>query len=113
MAQELHSSRGTPQGSVSSHLNKLSFVNEPQPPHTRTAEHETRRNRRWGGVAGLNCARKLASNPDVRITLIDRNNFQQFQPLLYQVAAGMLTPSYDAFVLRNLFKRHANVDVKM
>lgn len=38
-----------------------------------------------GGFAGLNCARKLASHPDIRITLIDKNNFQQFQPLLYQV----------------------------
>jgi NADH dehydrogenase len=29
-----------------------------------------------GGFAGLNCARKLASLPDIRITLIDKNNFQ-------------------------------------
>jgi glycine/D-amino acid oxidase-like deaminating enzyme len=33
-----------------------------------------------GGFAGLSCARKLASHPDIRITLIDKNNFQQFQP---------------------------------
>jgi integrase len=38
-----------------------------------------------GGFAGLNCARKLASHSDVRITLIDKNNYQQFQPLIYQV----------------------------
>ena len=38
-----------------------------------------------GGFVGLNCARKLASHSDVRITLIDKNNYQQFQPLLYQV----------------------------
>ena len=37
-----------------------------------------------GGFAGLNCARKLAANPDVRVTLLDKNNYQQFQPLLYQ-----------------------------
>jgi NADH:ubiquinone reductase (H+-translocating) len=30
--------------------------------------------------------RKLAAHSDIRITLIDKNNYQQFQPLLYQVA---------------------------
>jgi len=45
-----------------------------------------------GGFAGLNCARKLSAHPDVRITLIDKNNYQQFQPLLYQVATAILTP---------------------
>ena len=37
-----------------------------------------------GGFAGLNCARKLAANPNARITLLDKNNYQQFQPLRYQ-----------------------------
>ena len=46
-----------------------------------------------GGFAGLNCARKLAAHPEIRITLIDKNNYQQFQPLLYQVAAGFLRPA--------------------
>ena len=66
-----------------------------------------------GGFAGLNCARKLASRPDIRITLIDKNNFQQFQPLLYQVAAAALAPSNAAFALRNVLRRHSNVDVKL
>ncbi len=43
-----------------------------------------------GGFAGMTCARKLASNPDLEITLIDRNNYHQFQPLLYQVATCQL-----------------------
>ena len=43
-----------------------------------------------GGFAGLQCARKLAASPHVRITLLDKNNYQQFQPLLYQVATAML-----------------------
>ena len=55
-----------------------------------------------GGFAGLNCARKLASHSDIRITLIDKNNFQQFQPLLYQVATAVLAPSNAAFSLRNV-----------
>jgi NADH dehydrogenase len=66
-----------------------------------------------GGFAGLNCARQLASHSDVRITLIDKNNFQQFQPLLYQVATAMLSPDNAAFSLRNVLHTHANVDVKL
>jgi len=65
------------------------------------------------GFAGLNCARKLAKHDDVRITLIDRHNYTQFQPLLYQVAAGLLAPSNVSFSLRNILVRHANVEVKM
>jgi NADH:ubiquinone reductase (H+-translocating) len=41
-----------------------------------------------GGFAGLSCAGKLASNPAVETMLIDKNNYQEFQPLLYQVATG-------------------------
>jgi NADH dehydrogenase len=44
-----------------------------------------------GGFAGLNCARKLVSYPDVRVTLIYKNNYQQFQPVLYQVATAILS----------------------
>ncbi len=66
-----------------------------------------------GGFAGLNCARKLAAHPEVRITLIDKNNYQQFQPLLYQVAAGFLAPSNVSFSLRNMLVIHPNIEVKM
>lgn len=66
-----------------------------------------------GGFAGLHCARKVAANPDVRVTLIDRNNYQQFQPLLYQVASSMLAATNISFNLRNALIRHANVDVKL
>ena len=66
-----------------------------------------------GGFAGLNCARKLAAHPEIRITLIDKNNYQQFQPLLYQVAAGFLAPSNVAYSLRNILVKHPNVEVKM
>ncbi len=66
-----------------------------------------------GGFAGLNCAKKLAHHPDVRVTLIDKNNYQQFQPLLYQVAGAALSPSNIAFNLRSVLRDHPNVDVKM
>jgi NADH:ubiquinone reductase (H+-translocating) len=66
-----------------------------------------------GGFAGLTCARTLASHSDIRITLIDKNNFQQFQPLLYQVATAALAPSNAAFSLRAVLKRYSNVDIKL
>lgn len=65
------------------------------------------------GFAGLNCAKKLASDSSLRITLIDKNNYQQFQPLFYQVATGILSPENAAFNLRNVLFHHQNVDVKM
>ncbi len=65
------------------------------------------------GFAGLSCARELARSNDLHVTLIDKNNLQQFQPLLYQVATAALAPSNVAFNLRIIFRRHSNVDVKM
>ena len=65
------------------------------------------------GFAGLNCAKKLASDSSLRITLIHKNNYQQFQPLFYQVATGILSPENAAFNLRNVLFHHQNVDVKM
>jgi NADH dehydrogenase len=61
----------------------------------------------------LICVRKLAANPNVRITLLDKNNYQQFQPLLYQVASAILAPNNVAFNLRGKPFGHPNVDVKM
>jgi len=46
-----------------------------------------------GGFAGLACARELAKSDQVRVTLIDKNNFHQFTPLLYQVATAELGTS--------------------
>src|SRR5271170_361518 len=66
-----------------------------------------------GGFAGLSCARKLGSKPNVRVTLLDKNNYQQFQPLLYQVATAILASGNIAFNLRGILHNHANVDVKM
>ena len=66
-----------------------------------------------GGFAGLGCARRLADHDDVQITLIDRNNYHQFQPLLYQVATSQLASSDIAYSLRKLFHDNMNVDVKM
>ena len=62
------------------------------------------------GFAGLNCARKL-SRQDVQITLIDRRNFHLFQPLLYQVASGSLSPGDIASPVRTEFAGQENVTV--
>ena len=66
-----------------------------------------------GGFAGVGCARRLARDPDVRVTLIDRNSYHQFQPLVYQVATCQLVPNDIAYSLRRLFRQHPNVDVKL
>ncbi len=66
-----------------------------------------------GGFAGLGCAQKLADRDDVRVTLLDQNNYHQFQPLLYQVATSLLAPSDIAHSLREVFAEQGNVDVKL
>src|SRR5215510_2117445 len=66
-----------------------------------------------GGFAGLGCARKLAKSDDVRVTLIDRRNYHQFQPLLYQLATSELGSGDVATSLRQSLRDHPNVDVKM
>jgi len=66
-----------------------------------------------GGFAGVGCARVLAKRDAVRVTLLDRNNYHQFQPLLYQVATSQLAPSDIAYSLRKLFRDRPNVDVKL
>src|SRR6202000_1547981 len=62
------------------------------------------------GFGGLNAARALRSAP-VEITLIDRRNFHLFQPLLYQVATGALSPGEIASPLRNILNRQKNTRV--
>lgn len=63
-----------------------------------------------GGFGGLAVARNLGRS-ETRVTLVDRRNFHLFQPLLYQVATGSLSPANIAAPLRNLLRRHWNVSV--
>jgi NADH dehydrogenase len=63
-----------------------------------------------GGFGGLNCVRALRRSP-VRVTLVDRRNFHLFQPLLYQVATGGLSPANIAAPLRWILRRQKNCDV--
>jgi NADH dehydrogenase len=66
-----------------------------------------------GGFAGLACARILAKTSDVQITLIDKNNYHQFQPLLYQLATAAIGTDDIATSFRHSLRRHTNVEVKM
>lgn len=63
-----------------------------------------------GGFAGLHAAKGL-KHADVRITLIDRTNHHLFQPLLYQVATGGLSPADIASPIRYILRRQENVKV--
>ena len=63
-----------------------------------------------GGFGGLYATRALRRDP-VDVTLIDRRNFHLFQPLLYQVATGSLSPGEICAPLRSIFSRQKNVRV--
>ncbi len=63
-----------------------------------------------GGFGGLAAAQKLKGTP-VEITLIDRRNFHLFQPLLYQVATGSLSPGEIAAPIRSVLSEQKNTSV--
>jgi NADH dehydrogenase len=63
-----------------------------------------------GGFGGLDVVKSLRGL-SAEITLIDKRNFHLFQPLLYQVATGGLSPADIAFPLRAVFKNQKNVSV--
>ena len=64
------------------------------------------------GFGGLRAARALAKDP-VRVTLIDRNNYHLFQPLLYQVATAGITPEEIAYPVRSIFRGQKNLEFRM
>jgi len=63
-----------------------------------------------GGFGGLSAAQSLKSDL-VDVTLIDRRNYHLFQPLLYQVATGSLSPAEIAAPLRGVLSRQKNARV--
>jgi NADH:ubiquinone reductase (H+-translocating) len=66
-----------------------------------------------GGFGGLKLARRLNNHPGFEITLLDRFNYHQFQPLFYQVATGSLDASNISFPLRKAFHKSKNVRIKV
>jgi len=65
------------------------------------------------GFAGLKLARTLNNHPPYTITLLDKNNYHQFQPLFYQVAMANLDASNISFPLRSIFKKSNNVNIRV
>ena len=64
------------------------------------------------GFAGLTLAKKLSSGY-FQVVLLDKNNYHQFQPLLYQVATAGLEPSSISFPLRKIFHKKEHVFIRI
>ena len=56
-----------------------------------------------GGFAGMNLAKELLNQDGVRVTLVDKNNYNFFPPLIYQVATAYLEPSSISYPFRKFF----------
>ena len=65
-----------------------------------------------GGFAGISAAHALAHS-DADVTLLDRHNYHTFQPLLYQVSTGYLPPEEVGAAFRSVFRRQANLTVRV
>ena len=65
-----------------------------------------------GGFAGINSAHALAHS-DADGTLVDRHQYQTFQPLLYQVSSDYLPAEEDGAAFRSVFRRQANLTVRI
>ncbi len=65
------------------------------------------------GFAGLQLAKGLSNKPGIKVTLIDQQNYHQFQPLFYQVATAGLNASDISFPLRKIFQNSLNVTVRL
>lgn len=66
-----------------------------------------------GGFAGLNLAKKLLNNQRFEVTVVDRNNYHFFTPLLYQVSTAFVEPSNISYPFRRLFQDWKNVKFYM
>ena len=64
-----------------------------------------------GGFGGLYAGRRLSRDRRIDLTLVDARNFHLFQPLLYQVATGALSPGEIAQPLRSIFRKQKNTTV--
>ncbi|MBN9285895.1 MULTISPECIES: NAD(P)/FAD-dependent oxidoreductase [unclassified Flavobacterium] len=66
-----------------------------------------------GGFAGINLAKSLANNKDFQVTLVDKNNYNFFPPLIYQVATAFLEPSSISYPFRKLFFGKKNITFRL
>jgi len=66
-----------------------------------------------GGFAGINLANGLAGEKEFQVTVVDRNNYNFFPPLLYQIATGYLEPSNISYPFRRLWRGKENIRFHM
>ena len=66
-----------------------------------------------GGFAGVNLIKRLAKDQRFHITLVDKNNYNFFPPLIYQVSAGFLEPSNISYPFRKLYHHKKNITFRM
>ncbi|HUM65366.1 MAG TPA: FAD-dependent oxidoreductase, partial [Chitinophagaceae bacterium] len=66
-----------------------------------------------GGFAGINLIKKLHRDKRFHITLVDRNNYHFFPPLLYQVSTSFIEPSNISYPFRRLFQQKDNLRFHM
>ncbi|OYU78962.1 MAG: FAD-dependent oxidoreductase [Flavobacterium sp. BFFFF1] len=66
-----------------------------------------------GGFAGINLCKELAHHRDIRVTLVDKNNYNFFPPLIYQVATAFLEPSSISYPFRKFFAGKKNLQFRL
>ncbi len=66
-----------------------------------------------GGFAGVNIAKSLANKIDFQVTLVDKNNYNFFPPLIYQVATAYLEPTSISYPFRKLFSGKDNLHFRL
>ena len=66
-----------------------------------------------GGFAGLNLAKELLNEKGINVTLVDKNNYNFFAPLIYQVATAFLEPSSISYPFRKFFSGKKNLQFRL
>src|SRR6478735_3679047 len=66
-----------------------------------------------GGFAGINLAKELTDHKGIEVILVDKNNYNFFPPLIYQVATAFLEPSSISYPFRKLFRGKGNLAFRL
>ncbi|OUL61858.1 NAD(P)/FAD-dependent oxidoreductase [Flavobacterium sp. AJR] len=66
-----------------------------------------------GGFAGINLAKELVNHNQIQVTLVDKNNYNFFPPLIYQVATAFLEPSSISYPFRKFFAGKKNLNFRL
>lgn len=66
-----------------------------------------------GGFAGINLAKALLEKKDIHVTLVDKNNYNFFAPLIYQVATAFLEPTSISYPFRKFFAGKKNLEFRL